>query len=94
MNHEVDIVQQHPVGLAVALDMGGTDPGLPESLLYLIRDGLNLPRVATRADDEVIGECPGGFIHLQDGDIFGFFGLGGLYCVEQLGHSRICFFGH
>ena len=81
MNHEVDVIQKHPLGLAIPLDVGGTNPGLPESLLYLIRDGLNLPRVATRADDEVISKRPGRFVHFQDGDIFGFFGLGGLHCV-------------
>lgn len=94
MNHEVNVVQQHPVGLVIALDMGGTDSGLPESLLYLIRDGLNLPGVATRADDKIIGECPGGFVHLQDSDVFGLFGFGRLYRVEYLGHSRVLFFGH
>jgi hypothetical protein len=82
VNHEVHVIQQYPVGLAVALDVGGTDSGFPESLLYLIRDGLNLPRVATRADDKVIGERPGSLIHLQDGDIFGLFGFGGLDSVE------------
>ncbi len=82
MNYEVNVVQQHPVSLVVALDMGGMDSGLPESLLYLIRDGLNLPRVATRADEKVIGERPGGLVHLQDGDVFGLFGFGRLYRVE------------
>jgi hypothetical protein len=82
VNHEVNVVQQHPLGLAIALDVSGTDSGLPESLLYLIRDGLNLPGVATRADDKVIGERPGGFIHLQDSDVFGLFGFGRLDRVE------------
>ena len=82
MNHEVNVVQQHPVGLAVALDVGRTDPGFPESLLYLIRDGLNLPRVATRADDKVISERPRGLIHLQDGDVLGLFCFGRLYRIE------------
>jgi len=58
------------------------DSGLSESLLYLIRDGLNLPRVATRADEKVISKRPGGLIHLQDGDVFGLLGLGGLDGVE------------
>ena len=93
MNHEVNVVQKHPVGLVVALDMGGTDSGLPESLLYLIRDGLNLPRVATGTDKKIIGECSRGLIHLQDGDILGLFGLGGLYGFQQLGHGYVLF-GH
>jgi hypothetical protein len=79
---EVHVIQQYPVGLAVSLDMGRADSGLPESLLYLIRDGLNLPRVATRADDKVISKRPGGLIHLQNGDVFGLFGFGRLYRVE------------
>ncbi len=69
------------------------DSALSESLLHLIRDGLNLPRVATRTDDEVIGECSGGLIHLQDGDFLGLLGLGCLYSFQQLGHSWI-FLGH
>jgi len=94
VNHEVDVIQKHPLGLVVPLDVGRSNSGLSESLLYLIRDGLNLPRVATRADDEVIGERPGSFVHFQDGNVFGFLGLGGLYCVEYLSHGRICFLGH
>ena len=94
MNYKVNVVQQYPVGLLVALDVGRVDPGLSESLLYLIRDGLNLPGVATRADDKVIGERPGGFVHLQDGDVFGLFGFGRLYRVEYLSHSRVRFLGH
>jgi hypothetical protein len=79
VDHEVNIVQQHPLSLLVALDRVGMDSGLPESLLYLIRDGLNLPWVATRTDDEVIGECSGGLVHLQYGDVFGLLGLSRVY---------------
>jgi len=82
VDHEVNVIEQHPLRLVVALDVGGADSGFPESLLYLIRDGLNLPRVATRADDKVVGERPGGLVHLQDGDVFGLFGFGRLYRVE------------
>ena len=93
MNHEVHVVQQDPVGLAVPFDVFRVETGLRESLLYLIRDGLNLPRVATRTDDEVIGECSGGLIHLQNRDFLGLFGFGCLYSFQQLGHSWI-FLGH
>jgi len=82
VNHEVNIVQQYPVGLVIAFDVGRTDSGLPESLLYLIRDGLNLSGVATRADDKVISKRSGGLIHLQNGDVFGLLGFGGLYRIE------------
>ena len=93
MNHEVRVIQQYPVGLAIALDMGRADTAFRESLLYLIRDGLNLPRVATRADDEVIRKGTGGLIHLQNGDFFGLLGFGCVHCLKQLGHSRV-FLGH
>ena len=95
MNHKVHVVQKHPVGLAVALDMGGSDSALRESLLYLIRDGLNLPRVATRADDKIISEGPRVLIHLQNGDFFGLFGLRRVDSLKHLGHSRVRLrFGH
>ncbi len=89
MNDKVHVVQQHPVGLLVALDRGGTDSSLSESLLYLIRDGLNLPRVATGADNKVIGERSRGLVHLQYGDFFSLLGFGCLYGFQQLGHGWI-----
>src|SRR4051812_37689598 len=89
MHDKVNVIQQHPVGLLVAFDRGGADSRLSESLLYLIRDGLNLPRVATRTDDEKIRERSGGLIHLQHGDFFGLFGLGCLYGFQQLGHGWV-----
>ena len=89
MNDEVHIVQQHPVGLLIALDRSGTDSSLPESLLYLIRDGLNLPRVATGADNKEIGKRSGGLIHLQYGDFVGLLGFGCLDGFQQLGHGWI-----
>jgi hypothetical protein len=89
VDDKIHVVQKHPVGLAVALDVGGSDSALRESLLYLIRDGLNLPRVATRADDKVIREGPGVLIHLQNGDFLGLFGLRCANCLKHLGHSRV-----
>lgn len=82
MNHEIHVIQKHPLSLVIALDVGRADPGFPESLLYLIRDGLNLSGVATRADDKIIGKRPGGLVHLQDSNILGLFGFGRLHSVE------------
>jgi hypothetical protein len=82
VNHKVHVIQQHPLGLVVALDVGRTDPGFPESLLYLIRDGLNLSGVATRADNKIISKRPGVLVHLQNGDVFGLLGFGRLYRIE------------
>ena len=82
MNHKIHVVQKHPLSLVIAFHVGRADPGFPESLLYLIRDGLNLSGVATRADDKIIGKRPGSLVHLQDSDIFGLFGFGRLHSVE------------
>lgn len=89
MNHEVHVIQEHPLSLGIALDVGGADSGFRESLLYLIRDGLNLPRVATRTDDEVISEGTGGLVHLQNRDFFGLFRFCGVDCFQHLSHSRV-----
>ena len=74
MNHEIDVVQQDPFGLLVALDVRGADAGLPESLLYFIGDGLNLPGVATGANNKEVGEAARGLVQLEDGLILGLFG--------------------
>lgn len=67
MDHEIHIVQQDPLGLVVALNVGRMQARLRESLLYLIRDGLNLPGVATAGDYKIIGEGWGVAVHLEDG---------------------------
>jgi len=84
VDHEIHIVQQDPLRLFVALDMGGLQPGAGESLLYLIRDGLNLPRVATGANNEIIGEAAGGFVQLEHSEILGFLFLGGRQGIGDL----------
>lgn len=77
MDHEVHVVQQDPLRLFVALDVGGPQTGAGESLLHLIRDGLNLPRVATGANNEIIGEAAGRLVQFEHGEVLGFFFLGG-----------------
>jgi hypothetical protein len=77
MDHEVHVIQQDPLGLLVALDVRGPESGAGESLLYLIRDGLNLSGVATGADDEIIGEAAGRLVELEQGDVLRLFFLGG-----------------
>ncbi len=69
MHDEVHIVQQDPLGLAVPFGMGGAQAGFRESLLNFIRDGLDLPRVATRADDKVIGEATVRLVQFERGDV-------------------------
>ena len=64
MHYKIDVIEQHPFGLFVAFDVGRSGAGLPESLLYLIGDGLNLPRVATGANNKKIGKPAGGLVEL------------------------------
>lgn len=77
MDYEINVVQQDPLGLLIALNVSGPEAGVRESLLYLIRDGLNLPGVATGADDEVIGKTARCLIQFEDGEVLGLLFLGG-----------------
>ena len=73
MDHEVDVVEQDPLGLAIALDVGGVEAGFFQAKFDFVGDGLDLARVSSAADHEVIGESSGTFFEFQDGDFFGFF---------------------
>ena len=66
MNYKIDVIEQYPLRLVVTFNVRRPFPSTTESLLYLIRDGLNLPRVATRADDKKICERAGRFIQLKN----------------------------
>jgi hypothetical protein len=45
---------------------------------------LNLPGVATRADNKIIGKATRGFVEFEDGDIVRLFLLGGCNGVHDL----------
>jgi len=78
VDHEVHVIEQYPLRLLVPFHVGRLQPGLCESLLYLIRDGLNLPGVAAGTDYEIVGKRPAVLSQLQNRDIAGFFGVTGL----------------
>src|SRR5919198_5777157 len=82
MDHKIHVVEQYPLGLTVPFDMSGVQPHARESLLYLIRDGLDLARVATADDDKIISEGGGFLVHLQDSDVFRLLRLGGADCLR------------
>lgn len=84
MDHEIHVVEQYPLSLLVALDVCRTRACLCESLLYFIRDGLNLPRVATRTDHEVVGKAARRLVEFQNGKAFSLFALGGGQGLENL----------
>jgi hypothetical protein len=82
VDYEIHVIEQHPLRLAVAFHMGGMETHAGESLLYFIRDGLDLPRVATAGNDKIIGERRRLSVHLQDGEILCLFRLGGADCLR------------
>jgi hypothetical protein len=84
VDDEIHVVEQNPLRLLVALHVGGTQTRSRESLLYLIGDGLNLPGVATGADDKKISKPAGGLVELEHGDVFRLFFLGGGDGVHHL----------
>ena len=59
MDYEVEIVQEHPCGVAIALHMGR--PGLllfRQDLSDGVTDGLNLLLIIAVTEDEEIREAP------------------------------------
>jgi len=77
MHHQVDVIEQHPLGLVVPLDVRRAQPETLELLLDLIGDGLDLARVAAGAHDEVVGESTGRGIEMEDRDVFRFLRVAG-----------------
>ncbi len=97
MHDKIHVIQQDPLGLVVPFRVGRTQASLCESLLYLIRDGLNLPRVATRADDKIVGKAAVRLVEFERGNVSrlllfaGGYGGGDLVLEVGLGGFR---FGH
>jgi len=94
VNYKIYIIEQHPLRLLVAFDIRRPLTGTAESLLYLIRDGLNLPRVATRADNKEICERAGILVQFQNCDVFGFLIFAGVNGFEHLASVIIGFPDH
>jgi hypothetical protein len=56
MHDEIAVVHQDPLSRIVAFHIGGKLAQLLELLSNLIRDGMSLPWVGNRADDEKVGK--------------------------------------
>ena len=91
MDDKVHIVDQHPFGLGVALDMGWAQSCGFEPQFDLIGNGLYLAGIRPAAQNKIIGKGTGTFFHLQDGKFFGFLieaGLdGGVYLLLEITFS-------
>ena len=59
VHDEVEVVEQNPASAIPAFDVRGLYAFGSERFLDGVRDGLNLPRVLPRHDDEVVGEALG-----------------------------------
>jgi hypothetical protein len=95
VDHEVDIIEQNPLRLAIAFGVGGVESGFFQAEFDFVGDGLDLAGIGAAADDEVIGESSGAFFEFEDSEIFGFFvlasgdGFGDLAAGFVGSHERV-----
>src|SRR6267143_646798 len=77
MNDEIDVVEQDPLGLAIAFDVSGVESGLLQAEFDFFSDGLDLARIGAAAYDEVVGKGSRTLVQFEDGDFFGLLVLTG-----------------
>ena len=70
MDHKIDIIEQHPLGLPVALDVRGPQSRCLQTQLHFVRNGLDLPRIGPAAHHEIVGKRSRPFFQLQYGNFF------------------------
>ena len=78
VDHEVHVVNEHPLGLVVAFDVRGAEASAFETEFDFVGNGLNLARVGTAAQNEIVGEGSGTLLHFENGKLLGFFFEAGL----------------
>jgi hypothetical protein len=66
VNHEIDVVDQDPLSLPVALDLSRPQPGSLQTQLHFVGYGLNLPRIRAAAQDKIVGKSPRPFVHFKN----------------------------
>ena len=71
MDHEIDVVEKHPIAGALALDMSGLEPELlAQTLLDRLGDGNDLPVRSPVTDEEVVGEIAAA-VKVENDGVFG-----------------------
>ncbi len=70
MDQKIAVIHQHPFSVLVALNADRILAFFLEFLLDFVRDRLNLPRVCSGANDEVIRESRR-FANVEDADVPG-----------------------
>jgi len=78
VDYKVDIINQHPLGLVVALDVCRAQSRVFQAQFYFVGNGLNLPRISPAAQHEVVGKRSRPFLHFQDTEFFALFFKAGL----------------
>lgn len=58
MDHEIDVVEQDPLGGRLSLHMAGSGSGLLQDPLDPFGDGLHLAAAPAMTDNEVVGYGP------------------------------------
>ncbi len=83
MDHEVDVVEKHPVAGALALDVTGLELELlAQTLLDRLGNGDDLAVRGAMTDDEVIGEIAAA-VKVENGDVFSLPVPGGIDGVSK-----------
>jgi len=85
VNHEVEVVHEHPLGPLTALDVRRFQPVVPdEPFLDGVGDRQNLAIRRTVADDEVVGDVAQA-VEIEDDDLLRLSVSGGVDAVGKLG---------
>ena len=71
VHDKIDIIQQHPLGAVITLDIVRIMAIALEAQLDVVGDGLDLPRVGAGTDQEIIGEA-GDFSQVENYQVQGF----------------------
>jgi len=94
VNQQVAVIGQYPFGLVVPLQAVRQLPGLLlDAQADFVRDGLDLPLVRARTDDEVVGEG-GDPRQIEDLDIRRFLGFSRARCNQPRRGSGGCIGGN
>jgi hypothetical protein len=78
VDYKIHIIDQHPFGLGITLDVRRAQAGLLQAQLDFIGNGLHLPRIGSAAKHKVVGKRSRPFFHFQDAEFFGLFFQAGL----------------
>jgi hypothetical protein len=68
--HKIHVIEQHPLGLLVTLDVSRPQPGPFQAQFHFVRNGLDLAGIGPAAHYEVVGERSRPFFQFQYGDFF------------------------